>query len=66
MKAHQAQHKISMMARVLELSRSGYYAWLARSPSDRSKDEVKLMAAVANQHRLSRGIYGAPELAPIS
>ena len=52
MKAHQAQHKISMMARVLELSRSGYYAWLARSPSDRSKDEVKLMAAVANQHHL--------------
>ncbi|MFM2245352.1 MAG: hypothetical protein RL071_1426 [Pseudomonadota bacterium] len=62
MKAHQAQHKISMMARVLELSRSGYYAWLARSPSDRSKDEVKLMAAVANQHRLSRGIYGAPRI----
>jgi putative transposase len=62
MKAHRAEHTISTMARVLELSRSGYYAWLARSPSERSKHEVQLMAAIASQHRQSRGIYGAPRI----
>ena len=38
MKANQAEHSISMMARVLKLSRSGYYAWNDRPESKRAHE----------------------------
>lgn len=62
MKAHQAEHAVATMCDVLGLSRSGYYAWLARPPSDRAQEELALRAAVAEAHRQSRGTYGAPRV----
>ena len=41
MSEHQAKHDVSMLCRLLELSRSGFYAWLKRKPSARAvKDDV--------------------------
>ena len=45
MKAHQAEHSISIMSRVLKLSRTGYYAWLKRDESKRSKENRVLNSA---------------------
>jgi putative transposase len=50
------------MCRVLEVSRSGYYAWLHRVPSERRKQDALLAAEVERSHAASRGTYGAPRI----
>lgn len=62
MKAYQAVHSISRMCRVLEVSRSGYYAWLHRKPCERRKQDALLAAEVERSHTASRGTYGAPRI----
>ncbi|MBL0218956.1 MAG: IS3 family transposase [Myxococcales bacterium] len=61
-KAHQAVHAISTMCRVLEVSRSGYYAWLHRGPSERAKQDAKLTVEIHRSFEASRGTYGAPRV----
>ncbi len=62
MKAHQAAHSITTMCRVLGVSASGYYAWMARGPSRRTTADVRLLAQIRTAHRQSRGTYGAPRI----
>ena len=62
MKAHQAEHSISIMSRVLKLSRTGYYAWLKRDESKRSKENRVLTQRIREIHVGTRGIYGAPRI----
>lgn len=62
MKAHQAEHSISMMARVLKLSRSGYYAWNDRPESKRAHENRSLTQRIREIHIETRGIYGAPRI----
>ena len=62
MKAHQAEHSISIMSRVLKLSRTGYYAWLKRDESKRSKENKFLTQRAREVHVGTRGIYGAPRI----
>jgi putative transposase len=62
MKAHQAAHSIATMARVLEVSPSGYYAWRTRCASRRAREDAQLLERIRQFHRLSRGTYGAPRI----
>jgi putative transposase len=62
MKAHQAAHSIPTMCRVLDVSASGYYAWVNRGPSRRTRDDRRLLEQIRQFHRASRGTYGAPRL----
>jgi putative transposase len=48
--------------RVLEVSRSGYYAWRARPPSHRSVVDAGLSVTISQIHASSRGTYGAPRV----
>ncbi len=50
------------MCDVLEVSRAGYYAWLARPESPRAARMAGLSGSVAEAHRESRGTYGAPRV----
>jgi putative transposase len=50
------------MCDVLEVSRAGYYAWLARPESPRAARMAELSRRVAEAHRESRGTYGAPRV----
>lgn len=50
------------MCRVLEVSTSGYYAWLKRTPSKRDQDDAMLSEQIQAIHRWSRGTYGAPRI----
>ena len=58
----QADYEITMMCRVLEVSRSGYYAWLDREPSARAKANAVLLEKIEKIHRESDGTYGAPRV----
>ena len=46
----------------LEISRSGFYAWLKRPLSKRAEERTKIGFAMKNLHQTSRGLYGSPRL----
>ena len=50
------------MCRVLKVSRSGYYAWRERPPSERSRADAALAEKIGRVHRDSKGTYGAPRV----
>jgi transposase InsO family protein len=50
------------MCRVLEVSRSGYYEWLKRGPSERSKANAALLETIQAIHDESDETYGAPRI----
>lgn len=50
---------VEVAARVLDVSVSGYYAWLTRVPSARSIRHALLTDAIRAVHTASHGIYGA-------
>ena len=60
--AKKAEHSIKLMCRVLEVSRSGYHAWVGRSPSARAVQDARLTARIAVLHTLRRGVYGSPRI----
>lgn len=51
-----------MMCRVLEVSTSGYYAWLKRPVSQREREAVELTKHIKKIHARSRKTYGAPRI----
>jgi len=62
MSAHQAQHRIATMARVLGVSKSGYYAWCKRPVSSRAQEDQRLLRAIRTSHAASEERYGAPKI----
>ena len=61
-RAEKANHAVATMCRILEVSRSGFYAWSKRTASKRSVEDSRLMAeiqAVFDEHK-SR--YGSPRV----
>lgn len=51
-------YPVTLMARVLEVSRSGFYAWLTRAPSSRSVSDEKMKPLIRIAHTAGRGTYG--------
>lgn len=62
MKSHQAEFPVATMCRVLEVSTSGFYAWLLRAPSARAMRDAELGDEIEAFHRRSRGTYGQPRI----
>lgn len=62
MKAHQAEHAVRVMCRVLGVSPSGYYAWLKRPPSRRELEDRELTNRIRAVHARSRRTYGTPRV----
>jgi putative transposase len=57
--AEKANHSISLMRRLLGVSRSGFHAWRRRAPSDRTLTDAWLTERIVAIHHESRGTYGA-------
>jgi putative transposase len=57
--AEKASHSISLMCRMLGVSRSGFHAWERRPPSDRALTDAWLGERISSIHRESRRTYGA-------
>jgi putative transposase len=58
MSAHQAEHRITTMSRLLGVSSSGYYAWKLREPSARTRANEELLDRIRLHHQNSDGNYG--------
>jgi putative transposase len=53
---------ITRLCRTLGVSRSGFYAWRARSVSDRSRDDLRLAVLVREAFERGRRFYGSPRV----
>ena len=52
------------MCRVIEVSRSGYFAWLKRTPSQRAQEDEQLTNRIRTIYTRSKGTYGAARIHP--
>lgn len=62
MREQQHRFPIATMSLVLEVSRSGYYAWMSRNPSRRAREDMELKRDIKIIHERSGGTYGGPRI----
>jgi putative transposase len=62
MSANQANFPVSVMARVLGVSKAGFYAWLRRPASTHAQADAALLKRIRTVHATSRETYGAPRV----
>jgi putative transposase len=60
--AEKAVYPVGVLCDVLEVSRSGYYAWSKRAEPARAKSDAQLKAQIAAVHETSRHTYGSPRV----
>lgn len=56
---HRHEYPIEVLCEVLDVSKSGYYAWRRRPISARAQQDRHLQERIVNIHRDSKGRYGA-------
>ncbi len=59
---YKSQHRIATMARILGVSRSGFYAWKTRPLSCRARMDEVLKKEIRSVHACHHGTYGAPRI----
>lgn len=59
---HLRSYPIKTVCSVLEVSRSGYHAWLRRPVSSRTRRRQELAAKIKAVHGENRGVYGSPRV----
>ena len=55
-------YKVERMAKVLGVSRSGYYAFQGRGSNQQVQDQERLLERIKKIHQESRGLYGSPRI----
>lgn len=55
-------YPIGRLCRVMQVSRSGFYAWRRRPKSNRARQDELLTRQIQRIHRQNRGIYGVPRV----
>lgn len=59
---HRLSFSIGAMCTALNVSRSGYYAWTKRKPSQREETNRIMIEHIRRIHQLSRKAYGGPRV----
>lgn len=62
MKNLAAEFPVAAMCELLGVSRSGYYAWQKRQPSQRQLRNQALLLLISQAHQQSRQSYGSPRI----
>jgi len=57
-----AYHDVAALCRLLQVSRSGFYAWLSRPPSARAVADEVLSVQIRAAYDDNRRVYGAPRI----
>lgn len=57
--AEKAEFPVKVLCDTLGVSTSGYYEWLNREPSQRSKDDAEFVALMTAAHAANRECYGS-------
>ncbi len=61
-RVHRLEFPVVLMCRVLEVSRSGFYAAERRTASSRAAENQSLRMIIGAIHETSRGTYGSPRI----
>jgi putative transposase len=61
-KTHRHEFAVEPMCRILGVSRSAYYAWLANPISNRAREDERLTRLIRASYKASHGVYGAPRI----
>ena len=59
---HTDKFSVERMCRLFNVSRSGYYQWLYRGPSARSKRDEVLKKKIREFYHEGRGLYGSSRI----
>jgi hypothetical protein len=59
---HLQAFPVELTCEVLEVSRSGYYAWQKRPPSARQSRREELLVKIQTAHEENHGVYGSPRI----
>ena len=62
MAEHKHLYPIVKMSEVFGVSRSGYYSWMSRGPSDRAKENQRLLELIKKIWLKSGKTYGSPRI----
>jgi transposase InsO family protein/transposase-like protein len=60
--AKKAEHRVTILCRCMQVTRSGFYAWTRRGLSARAQRDVVLRATLRAFHAASGQVYGRPRL----
>lgn len=60
---HRDSFPVALLCDVLDVSASGYYASVDRTPSPRARRRARIDAAVRQVHAASHGVYGSVKIA---
>ena len=60
--AERTSFSIPLMCRAFGVSRSGYYGWRGRPPSERKREDASLKERIREIHGRSRETYGSPRV----
>ena len=61
-KEHRKVWPVGVICRVLDVARSGFYAWLRRAPSSRCRRREDLAVKIRTIHQEHRRVYGSPRV----
>lgn len=59
MNEHRHEFAITLMCRVLQVARAGFYQWLHQPVSRREQDEQRLLELIRHSYAASHRVYGA-------
>ena len=59
---HASQYPVTILCRVLEVGRSGFYAWRSRTPSAHAQRDTTLRGQIRTAFTASRQTYGSPRI----
>jgi putative transposase len=60
--AQRDSYPVALMCRVLQVARTGFYAWLERAPSARAQADARLRLEIRAIHAANRQRYGRPRI----
>ena len=59
---HAVTYGVERLCALLGVSRSGFYAWRKREPSERAREDERLLVLIRSIFKRSRETYGAPRV----
>jgi putative transposase len=60
--AEKARFPVSLLCKMVGVSKSGYFAWKTWPPSKRSREDAALTEKISEVHERSRQTYGYPRV----